>query len=96
MFLGSNAMSSLQDFWTAFEMISFLNHMQAKNLGSSREQSRKSQYMLKEKLFSYKQPVNYLLKKAICWLEKGIAAFSLFRIVSQELLMQQSPSNSAE
>lgn len=41
-------------------MISFLKHMQAKNLGSSREQSRKSQYMLKEKLFSYKQPVDYL------------------------------------
>lgn len=35
-------------------------------------------------------------KKAICWLEKGIATFSLFRIVLQELLMQQSPSNGAE
>lgn len=36
------------------------------------------------------------MNKLYVWLEKGIAAFSFFRIVVKELLMLPSPCNGAE
>lgn len=70
--------------------------MQAKNLGSCGAWTKKSQYILKKKVFSYKTACGLHVNKPYIWLERGIASISLFRVAVKELLMQQSPSNSAE